>query len=154
MAVISTSSSRSRSYSPPTDPLTIIQHALASGQGPQLIELLAAQLKANEFIGQPVAVPHDFDLSHGSQEVMYVTFRNGPRKELVFKIAPETIMRQAIAFCLEVWRNDWGVRFKASELFFYLPCNNKIDYYTPLTARQLGVENHDLIDVFSESHGG
>ncbi|OBT92769.1 hypothetical protein VE01_09154 [Pseudogymnoascus verrucosus] len=153
MAVLSAPSSRSRSNSP-TDPLAIIQAALANGQGPQLIELLATQLKANQFIGQPIAIPHDFDLSHGSQEAMYVTFRHGPRKELVFKIGPDTIMKHAIDWCLETWRNDWGGRFMAWDLFFYLPDNMRIDYYKPLTARQLGIENHDLIDVFSASHGG
>ncbi|ELR10008.1 hypothetical protein VC83_06411 [Pseudogymnoascus destructans] len=158
MAVLSVTSSRGRSYSPtstlPTDPLSIIQHALASGQGAQLIELLASQLKTNQFIGQPTAVPHDFDLSHGSHEVMYVTFRMGPRKEVVFKIGPDTIMRHEIDCCLEMWRYDDGRRYMAWELFFYLPCNTRIDYYKPLAAKELGVENHDLIDVFSESHGG
>lgn len=139
MAVISASSSRSRSYSTPTDPLSIIQHALANGQGAQLIELLASQLKTNQFIGQPAAIPHDFDLSHGSHEVMYVTFRNGPRKEVVIKIGPETIMRHAIDCCLGMWRHPDGRRFMAWELFFYLPCNTRIDYYAPLTARQVSL---------------
>ncbi|OBT70056.1 hypothetical protein VE03_00585 [Pseudogymnoascus sp. 23342-1-I1] len=163
MAVLTAPSRHGRSYQPPhavptsrpsPDPMSIIQLALASSQGHQLIELLAAQLKGNQFIGQPQTMAHDFDLSHGSREVMYVTFRMGPRRELVFKIGPETIMRHAVDRCLETWRSDEGRRFMAWELFFYLPDNVRIDYYKPMTAAELGVENHDLIDVFSESHGG
>lgn len=66
-----------------------------------------------------------------------MTFRMGPRRELVFKVGPQTLMRRAIDRCLDAWRNEQGGRFNPWELFFYLPCNGKIDYYKPMTAAQV-----------------
>ncbi|KFY86485.1 hypothetical protein V500_07593 [Pseudogymnoascus sp. VKM F-4518 (FW-2643)] len=153
MAIYSASSLRGRSPTP-KDPLSALTQALAGAQGAQLLELLAARLKANKLTDQAEAKPHDFDLSRGAREVMYVTFRMGPRQELVFKIVPGTIMRRALDLCLDTWRGPEGDRYMASELFFYLPCNTKIDYDDFMTAEELEIENHDLIDVYSESYGG
>lgn len=110
MAVISGSLRHSRSPSP-IDPMTAITQALSTAQGTQLLELLAAQLKVNKFIGQPDVTAHDFDISDGASEVMYVTFRMGPRRELVFKVGPQTLMRRAIDLCIDAWRNEQGGRF-------------------------------------------
>ncbi|KFY16713.1 hypothetical protein V492_01149 [Pseudogymnoascus sp. VKM F-4246] len=136
-----------------SDPITILTQAIANGQGQQLIDLITAQIEAKKSTNQPESTGYDFDLSGGQAEVMYVTFRMGPRRELVFKIGPETKINDAIHCCVDTWTTEWG-RFWPWELFFYLPCNSRIDYYATMTAAQLGVENHDLIDVFTESYGG
>lgn len=119
------------------DPLSVINEALASAQGAQLLELIAAQLKANKLIGQTETTAHDFDLSAGAREVMYVTCRMGPRQELVFKISPKTLMIRVMHCCCDTWRDSEGHMFFAPELFFYLPCNTKIDYYSWMTAEQV-----------------
>jgi hypothetical protein len=138
MAVLSTYSRYGR---PPTlnDPLPIFQHDLAGFEDAHLIEPFAPQLKANKFIGLPQVMPHDFNLTDGSHGVMYVTFRMGPRRELVFRIGPETIMRHAIDCCLRSWVHPEGREFMAWELLFYLPCNTRIDYYKPLTAMEVSL---------------
>jgi hypothetical protein len=144
MAVLPTTSYRGRSYSRPltqpvsaTDHLASLNLALSTPEGHKLLELLAAQLKASKFIDQTVMTPHDFDLSDGAHEVMYVTCRMGARQELVFKIGPGTLMRHAIDRCLETWRHPEGRRYMAWELFFYLPCNTRIDYFKPMTAKEV-----------------
>ena len=88
---------------------------------------------------------YDFDLSHGSSDVLYATFRMGPRQDLVFRIGPEMIMRHAIDRCLETWRHPDGRKFMAWELFFYLPCNTRIDYYKPLTAAEVSLFSFTVI---------
>ncbi|KFY45194.1 hypothetical protein V494_01094 [Pseudogymnoascus sp. VKM F-4513 (FW-928)] len=97
---------------------------------------------------------YDCDLSGGQEEVMYVTFRMGPRSALVFKIGPQTPMNRAIRRCVSNWKDDEGGRFTARELFVFLPCNSRIEYDKRMTAAQLGIENHDLIDVYTQSYGG
>ncbi|KFX91280.1 hypothetical protein O988_07818 [Pseudogymnoascus sp. VKM F-3808] len=161
MAVLSTTY-RGRSYSQSLpqavytpDPLAAINLAFNSTQGHQLLELLAAQLKTNKFIGQAEAVkPHDFDLSDGARDVMYVTCRMETRQELIFKIEPGTLMKRVIDRCLETWRYPDGRRFIESDLNFFLPCGTKIDYSKTMTAAELGVESNDLIDVYGWWHGG
>lgn len=119
------------------DPLSAITEALASAQGAQLIELIAAQLKAKKLIGQTETTAHDFDLSDGAREVMYVTCRMGPRQELVFKISPKTEMIRVVDRCCDTWRDSEGHRLIFSELFFYLPCNTKLEYYGWITAEMV-----------------
>jgi hypothetical protein len=96
-----------------------------------------ARPKRNELIRQLNASTYDFDLSNDSADVLYTTFRFGPRKELVFKISPSTLMRNAIILCLDAWRRPDGDIYSPEELFFYMPCNNKIDYYKPKTALEV-----------------
>ena len=82
---------------------------------------------------------HDFDLSDGARDIMYVTIRMGPRQELVFKIGPQTLMRHAIDRCLDTWRKPNGQRFMGGELVFHMPDNNKINYYEPRTAAEVSL---------------
>lgn len=129
--------SRFGKSSTPEDPLSAINEALASDLGAQLIKLIAKQLKPNKYIGQANTTAHDFDLSYGTRKAMYVACRMGPRQELVFKIGRKTMMKHVIDRCCDAWRDPEGHRLIASELFFYLPCNTKIDYHDGMTAKEV-----------------
>src|SRR5690349_12860770 len=69
------------------------------------------QKDRHELIRQLNAYSYDFDLSNGAVDTLFVTCRFGPRKEVVFKIGPLTVMSLAITCCVAVWVRSNGSRY-------------------------------------------